>query len=367
MCVRIAFLIDSFVGPWAGTERQLWYLLQGLDRRRFEPVLIALRHSEYSRNIRHWPCEFTELGLLCLGCLKGARSMARLVLLLRKRRVEIVHAYFHDASLIGPLVARLAGARYIAGRRDMGIWYTPAGLKLLKLERRLVDRVIANSHAVKELVAHKEGIARERITVIKNGIEPVNNSNSMVQNLDDMIPEDAPVLGIVANLRSVKRHADLISAFARVMREMPGTHLVIAGDGELDQPLRKLAVTLDVDKNIHFLGKVDNVAAIIRRFTVGVLCSESEGLSNALMEYLGAGIPVVCTDTGGNPELVIDGKNGYLYPVGDTEVLADRILRLLKNKELSRSMGKAAACSIASMSVENMVDSHMLVYQSLVR
>ena len=126
----------------------------------------------------------------------------------------------------------------------------------------------------------------------------------------------------MANLRPVKRHADLLKAFARITREVLSAHLILAGEGELEQPLRKLALSLRVAENTHFLGKVDDVAAVIRRFSVGVLCSESEGLSNALMEYLGTGIPVVCTDTGGNPELVTDGKNGYLYPVGDEEVLA---------------------------------------------
>ncbi len=171
----------------------------------------------------------------------------------------------------------------------------------------------------------------------------------------------------MANLRPVKRHADLIKAFARITREVPSAHLVLAGEGKLEQPLRNLAISLGVAENTHFLGKVDDVAAVIRRFSVAVLCSESEGLSNALMECLGAGIPAVCTDTGGNPELVTDGKNGYLYPVGDEKILADRIVRLLKDSQLSDTMGIAAACSMESMSMENMVSSHMTVYEALLQ
>jgi len=85
------------------------------------------------------------------------------------------------------------------------------------------------------------------------------------------------------------------------------------------------------------------------------------------MEYLGAGIPVVCTDTGGNPELVTDGENGYLYPVGDERILADRIVRLLKDRKLSETMGIAAACSMKSTSVKNMVASHEAIYETLLQ
>ncbi len=361
----VVFLLDAFTGPWAGTERQLWYLIQSLDRRRFKPVLVVLRHSEYSRNELEWPCEFYVAGLFSLGSLNGAGGLTRLVLLLRKLKADIVHAFFHDSSLIGPVAARLAGACFVAGRRDMGIWYTPACLKLLRLERCLVDHVITNCNAVKELVAEKEGIARDRISVVNNGFELVANNDVNSSSLDVVIPEGAPVIGVVANLRPVKRHADVIRAFARITKELPSTHLVLAGEGELEEPLRELAISLDVSENTHFLGKVDDVAAVIRRFYVGVLCSESEGLSNALIECLGAGVPVVCTDTGGNPELVIDGKNGYLYPVGDEAILADRIVRLLKDRELAETMSMAAASSIQSMSVDKMVDSHMAIYEAM--
>ena len=72
MTQNIVFLIDSYTGPWAGTERQLWYLIEDLDRRRFEPVLVALRHSDYSRNAPAWPCQFNVIGVTSLASLNGA-------------------------------------------------------------------------------------------------------------------------------------------------------------------------------------------------------------------------------------------------------------------------------------------------------
>lgn len=246
----------------------------------------------------------------------------------------------------------------------MGVWYTRGNLRVLRWLAPLVDRVIANSNAVSALVSAREDIAESRISVIYNGLEDTSSSNRP-EYLDDRIPPGAPVIGIVANLRPVKRHADLVMAFTRVRQAVPDAHLVIVGHGELEESLRALAASLGVADRVHFLGRVEAPAGVIRRFSVGVLCSESEGLSNALMEYLREGKPAVCTDVGGNPELVIDGENGFLYPVGDEAALAEYLVHLLREGTLAAAMGAAAVRSMATMTMDNMVRGHMAVYEAL--
>lgn len=367
MSRRIVFLIDSFDGPWAGTERQLWYLLQGIDRRRFEPHLFLLRHSEFSLNATSWPCPIQVIGMERIASLDGVTGLTKLVRLLRNLDTRIVHGFFQDSSVLGPVAAKLAGAAFVAGRRDMGIWYTSLNLKVLRAMNRLVDRVIANSFAVRELVAAQEGIKKSRISVIYNGLEDIYDADfNDTASLDNRIPSGAPVVGIVANLRPVKRHADLINAFALVREKVPAVHLVVVGDGELEESLRRLADSLGLSQCIHFLGRVKVPAKIIQQFTVAVLCSESEGLSNALMEYLKEGKPVVCSDVGGNPELVTNGVNGFLYQVRDNETLACRIVQLLESKELLHKMGAAAARSVEPLTTANMVRSHIVVYESMI-
>ncbi|MEZ5543303.1 MAG: glycosyltransferase [Pseudomonadota bacterium] len=365
MTHRIVFLIDSFTGPWAGTERQLWHLMQGLDRQRFAPHLVLLRHSDYSLQARDWPCPVDVIGIERLASPAGLWGLLRLARLLRRLDARVVHAFFQDASLLGPVAARLAGARFVAGRRDMGIWYNPANLRLLRLSSRLVDGVIANSKAVQALVAREEHIAASRISVIRNGLEPPASPG--VVDLPGDIPAGAPVIGIVANLRPVKRHADLIRAFAGVRRTLPDAHLVIVGEGGLEGELRQLAAAEGVGSNTHFLGRIEEPVGVIRRFTVAALCSESEGLSNALMECLREGKPAVCTDVGGNPELVTAGSNGFLYPVGNVDDLTRHLLRLLTDPGLLREMSAAAVRSVAAMTIENMVEKHMLSYETLLQ
>ncbi len=366
MAQRIGYLIDSFVGPWAGTERQLWHLLEGLDRERFEPHLFLLRDCDYSVQAQDWPCPVDVLGLEKIASPGGVAGVLRLARLFRQKQISLAQGFFLDASLVGPVAARLAGARFIAGRRDMGIWYTRNNLKLLRLVGRLVDRVIANSRAVGDHVVREEGIPADRLSIIFNGLEPTQPGEGAGAPVPG-VPEGVPVVGIVANLRQVKRHEDLIRAIALVRETVPDVQLVIVGEGELEQALRALADSCGVAAATHFLGRVTAPRSVVRRFTVAALCSESEGLSNALMEYLSEGKPSVCTDAGGNPELVTDGYNGFLYPVGDVSGLADRLVRLLTDAALVGSMGMNASRSVARLGIPEMLAQHMAVYDSILQ
>jgi len=178
-------------------------------------------------------------------------------------------------------------------------------------------------------------------------------------------PQD-PIIGIVANLRPVKRHADLLHAFARVRARMSRAHLIVVGSGELKHELWSLANALQIQPFVHFIGSSPDVVPIIKNCAVCVLCSDSEGLSNAIIEYLGCGRPVVCTDTGGNPELVQDGVNGFLVPVGDVSALANRIVCLLGDDRLSESMSAHAVTTFAGrFTVERMVAQHEQLYAFL--
>jgi glycosyltransferase involved in cell wall biosynthesis len=179
------------------------------------------------------------------------------------------------------------------------------------------------------------------------------------------------VVGIVANLKPIKRIDTLMEAFALVGAQYPESRLVIVGDtvsqegsGTLDR-LEAMAFRLGVRERVIFTGLVDDPMPYINRFTVAVLCSESEGLSNSIIEYMQAGRPIICTNTGGNPELVKDGHNGFLIPVGDVNALADRLERLLSDSVLARRMGKTGYEAVRSYTHTRMVTEQMTCYDAV--
>ena len=161
------------------------------------------------------------------------------------------------------------------------------------------------------------------------------------------LPDHDKVVGIVANVKPIKRIDTLVEAFAIVTEQRPDARLVVVGDtmsdgsGRTLEALKAMASRLGIADRVVFTGRVADPRPYILRFAVAVLCSESEGFSNAIIEYMQARRPVVCTDTGGNPELVKDGYNGFLVPVGDSIGLADRIVRLLSDHDLARRIGEA--------------------------
>ena len=135
---------------------------------------------------------------------------------------------------------------------------------------------------------------------------------------------------MLANLnRSVKRVQDFIAAAALVHRCHPETTFLVVGGGHLQPDLERQAADLGIGESTTFTGMVPNPLDYVARMTVGVITSESEGFSNAIIEYMACGLPVVATRVGGNVEMVIEGTNGFLYDFGKVDDLAAAILRLL--------------------------------------
>jgi glycosyltransferase involved in cell wall biosynthesis len=187
------------------------------------------------------------------------------------------------------------------------------------------------------------------------------------------LPKGVPIIGMAANLRPIKRADILIRAFSMISERHPDARLVLVGSHHNPSPrgcsmleyLEALAGRLGVLERIIFIGSVDNAEPYISRFTVGVLCSESEGFSNSLIEYMQAGLPVICTDTGGNGELIEDGINGFLVPVGDVDRLADRLVKVLSDSAMARRLGEAARDTARSYSVSRMIDEQMTCYDEV--
>jgi glycosyltransferase involved in cell wall biosynthesis len=254
----------------------------------------------------------------------------------------------------------------------MGFWYTPAILAALRFVRPFVDRYVANSEAVKERVQARERVPSRKIAVVYNGY-------AMTENAQDKESEARacelaryyPVVGIVANLRPVKRLDTVVEAVALVRKKYPGTVLVIVGDTRSEQAqatlaqLHILASRMRVRDALIFTGRVARPRAYIEKFTAAVLCSESEGLSNALIEYMLARRPIVCTNTGGNPELVRDGHSGLLFDVGDSSALADRLIALIGDTALATRLGESAYAAVAPYTLSRMLTAQMECYDEV--
>jgi glycosyltransferase involved in cell wall biosynthesis len=346
--LKIGYFIDAW-NPGAGTENQLLGILQHLDPSEVDARLFTLREPIPEQHCKDIPWPVECLGVSSLLSLNGVVRFFQLVRRLRRERFDIAMIYFIDSNLFVTPACRLAGIKAsVVNRRDMGYWYEPGILGKLNRVNKYTNYFLVNSRAVKEAVIANEHFPAERIEVIYNGLwETKKPALPPFQRSDFNLPSDGPLIGIVANLRPVKRVDRFIEMAAKVVVKIPSAHFVIAGRGELKQDLNQQVARLNLSERVHFLGPVAEVERLLPLLDVGVLTSESEGFSNALIEYVSAGVPAVTFAVGGNPEIVRDGVNGRLAPDGDVERLADAVSALLSDDAQRLRMAQAGRQSAA--------------------
>jgi glycosyltransferase involved in cell wall biosynthesis len=372
--LRVYYVIDYYNGPYAGTEKQLYLLIEEMAARGHDVRLFVFRHTPYTLRGDNFPCPIELCAISKMLSLHAIRQMRKLRRRVVRDKPDIVHAFFNDAAILVPMWCKTAHTAVISSRRDLGFWYSRAIIFALRLANTRASRIVCISEAVARVVAEREHLDTTKLAVILNALPPPDAGPLPVQTA---FPPQPPVAGtdaaninicLVANIRPLKRIGDLVLAAARVLQTCPNTRFWIAGDF-LDTPyaqdLRNLPHRLGIDKQVTFIGKTETPLELIRHCEIGVLTSETEGLSNAIMEYMACGLPVVCSDAGGNPELVRHGENGYLFSAGDTIQLTTHLIDLCLNPDKRAAMGQAGRQRAADFSVGAIVDSYVQLYTEI--
>jgi glycosyltransferase involved in cell wall biosynthesis len=362
---KILLVIDKLTNPHAGTEGQFLLLIDQLIDAGVQVQAVVLASSLWLETHR-LSCPVEIVGSVSIKQPKTWFRLYKLARKYQKQGFRLAHVFFNDASVICPPMFKLAGVKTIISRRDMGFWYNPIYRFLLPITGRFVDLVISNSQAVSEITGIVEKIPVSKRTVIYNGYNRAPSHLSNIPELEELREKGAVLLGLVANVRPIKRMQDAIVALAALPEQFHMAHLVIIGAGDSDS-LRSLAAETGVLERVHFLGGRADIPDCLQYFSAGLLCSESEGFSNSIVEYQFAGLPVICTRTGGNPEAVKQDETGWLYEVADTRGLTEAFELLLSNMDRAVAMGKKAqALANELYSVKKMRENHLGIYRRVV-
>ncbi|MEW5803021.1 MAG: glycosyltransferase [bacterium] len=343
--VIIAFVIDTIESPTAGTEKQLLLLLRHLDRTRFEPYLCCLRPSKWLSTDFDL-CPLFVAGIKSFKEPSSFRKVLRLSSFFKKKGIQVVHTYFRDANIAGIVAAKIAGVKIVlSARRNQGYWHTPRELLILKAINLWVTRFVANCQDTARFTHQTEKVPLEKIHVMYNGIDTElfveDRIKSRTQYRNRLhISDNSPLVGIVANLRPVKGINIFLKAAHLVVQKVPEAKFVVAGEGTEKENLLRIVRESGLSQSVTFLGKVNDISSLLQAMDIGVLSSYSESFSNAIVEYMTFGLPVVCTAVGGNREAITEGENGFVVPCGNYEVMAHRIIRIIMDTDLAREMGK---------------------------
>ena len=223
-------------------------------------------------------------------------------------------------------------------------------------------------HETRPMATLRIPLPAERIEVIANAVAPLPPSpttrNELLAEL--RLPDDARLIGLVGRLWPQKRVKDAIWAADLLKVIRPDVHLLILGDGPQRDRLRRYRDQVEIRDKVHFLGRRDDVGRLLPHFDVLWSTSAYEGQSNAIMEAMSAGVPVVATDIPGTRDLVVDGRTGYLFPVGNRAMLAKRTNKILDDPALARRLAQAAKKQMADeFSVEKMIDRYADLYRRI--
>jgi glycosyltransferase involved in cell wall biosynthesis len=260
---------------------------------------------------------------------------------LKRHRIDVVQVHHADPTYFAVPIARWAGVpKILQTKYDVGYWLRGFDLWMHRLMRRWVDVTIANCEACRQASIQQEWSRANDVRVVDNGI-PLGEFEAIPSLAVEDFRGDVNI-GMVANLRPIKDPATFLRAAAYVLRDYPRAKFHLAGDGEMRKPMMNLAGELGIRPRIIFHGHIRDTARFLKEMAICVLCSKSEGLPHALLEYMASGRAVVATKVGGNTELVEDGGTGRLVDPANPEQLAAAIVDLLSNPQQAICEANAA-------------------------
>lgn len=344
---RVAIVVSHLT--IGGAEQLLLEFLRHINREKFDLHITFLREPGILGK------EVLELGFpVTTGIIRSKFDISgifRLAAIFKNFRTDTVFLINHlNTIFFGVLAAKLSGVNLCINWENETFKKYPFH-SLSMLGRRIlhlgIDYVVAAAKGHGDYIAVEEKIPYRKIRAIYNGVDPgrfQSNLSSQDAKIRLGIPDQSPVVSIVAALRPDKAHHIFLHAAGKVVDSIPETHFLIIGDGPQRQFLENLSKELKLENHVHFLGFQRKLGDIFAAVDINCLSSypQQETLSVAAIEAMSAGIPIICTDVGFMKEIIIPEKTGFLVPVDDPDALAEKLVFLIKNIELRSQMSADA-------------------------
>lgn len=346
--VGVVVVLDSLRRPGGGETLAIESVLR-LDPERYERTLCLTRWEdsfESAEPARTILAALRASGVRVVAVRRGSRlalwAWAPLIRILRERRTAVVHGHLFGSNLWSALLGRLCRVPVIVAHEHM---WSYSGSRLRPLLDRFViapltDAFVAVSAEGRRRMLEIERIPARDVVLIPNGVPALPRGDGAAVREQLGIPAATTLVGSVGHLRPEKAYEVLIAALP--LLSDPAAALLIAGEGPERARLQELAADLGVADRVHLPGARSDVADVLDALDVAVCCSDFEGGPLSVMEYMGAGLPIVATDVGGLPELIVDGETGLLVRPRDPAGLAAAIDRLRSDRALAARLGDAA-------------------------
>jgi len=349
---------------WRGGQNQVLVTVLGLRALGHRTMLVAHPEGELRQRAK----EGLDLFPLAPRTEMDLSAAWRLARLIKRLMPDVVHAHDSHAVAMAALGLSMstlpAKPPLLAARR---VDFHLRGNSLSRWKYRQVDMFICVSEAIRDMLV-ADGVPVDRTVIVNEGIDLERVAAAPPARLHEelWLPHHAPVVGNVAALVPHKGQRHLVEAAALVVRQVPDARFVIAGEGELRAVLERQIKDHHLEKHVMLLGFRPDVLSLHKAFDLFVMSSVTEGLGTSLLDAMACEKPIVATNAGGIPEVVLEGTTGLLVPPRDHAAMAAAIVRLLKDPALRDRMGAAGLRVVRErFSAERMVQDTLKVYQAV--
>ncbi|MDD3905419.1 MAG: glycosyltransferase family 4 protein [Candidatus Omnitrophica bacterium] len=325
-----------------GITNYILILSQTLKAKGVDAVIVSsgggMKDEFCASGIRHIPLDIKtkfEFGPKVIG---AAFCLANII---RREKVDIVHAHTRVSQVASALASRMTGVPYIT---------TCHGYFKLR-SRKIFDtwgsKVIAISEAVEKHLRNDLGVEADRVELIYSGVDARRFGRTFPEAEKIALRKalglkDGPVIGSIGRLSPVKGHRYLIEAMAGILASRSNAQCIIVGDGPEENSLKSLAEGLGLGEDVHFIPSCSDTAKLLSIMDVFVFPSVKEGLGIALLEAMAAGCACVASEAGGIIDIIGDPSAGTLTPVGNAGAISKAVITLIDNERLRKDMGTAA-------------------------
>lgn len=344
-----------------GGARQVAYIIDGLAQRGVENFLACPIGADIAAAVGNT----AQVHQLAMGGDADIGMAWRLVKLIRTVRPDIVHLHSRrGADLWGGIAACLTGTPCILSRRVDN----PESHLQVALKYRLYDHVITISEGIRRVLLD-EGLAPQRVTCVRSAVDaapyliPVDHSAFL---REFSLPQQAVVIGMVAQLIPRKGHRYLIEAVKSLRDSFPDLRVLLFGKGPLQGELESEIAQNGLAEIIRFAGFRSDLPQWLGGLDILAHPADMEGLGVSLLQASAAAVPIVTSRAGGLPEAVAENVSGLLIPPGDVPALISALRRLLEDTGLRKKMGEAGRARIlAEFSIDAMVDGNLAIYRKV--
>lgn len=351
-----------------GMEIMLLELLRKLDTKKFRPLVCCLEGQGSNAQ------EAEGMGVKVVAEKKkdgfDPGLIFRLARLLKRERVVICHSHNYLAQVYSTVASRLS--------RTPVTVHTQHGMAWLYRRKRwikrrflsyIADKTITVSTGARDAYIRSLRLPSHKVAVVPNGVDLTlfrSRPEAVMKREEIGLKNGDMVVGTVARLSPEKDHFNLLRAFSLVTSSRGNVKLLLVGDGPMRDKLKEMVRASGLMDKVVFLGNRRDVPELLNVIDIFVLPSLTEGLSMALLEAMATGKPIVATNVGGNPEIVMDGETGIIAPPRDPENMAGALLKILSNRELAREMGRKGRERVEKeFSLEKMTRGYEAIYEEL--